>query len=133
MKQLSTIHYIVIFIVISIAAFFAFNSYIYHQKQASSQSTDPYTGSLTVTYSCLSQTNQDKPEPAGCAIGLVTEAGENYVLDFNKMPQLRTSLNLGDRFTATGTITPIENISSNMWQNYDVEGIFTVTDSLQIL
>jgi len=66
-----------------------------------------------------------------CAFGLQTPVGEYYALDFSLMSQEEPNLGVGDTFTATGTITPIEYLSSNHWQQYPIQGIFSVTDSVQ--
>ncbi len=117
---------------ILIVAFFAFNEYIYTQKQAG---PDPvaYQATLTGEYVCLPHTDTSGPQTLECALGLKTDAGEYYALDFNLMPTAMAELATGDRISANGTITPVALLSSDHWQQYPIEGIFSVTDSLEII
>jgi hypothetical protein len=112
--------------------FFALNSFIYNEKQGDPNKTiEPYRGTLTGEYVCLPHADKTGPQTLECAFGIKTLSGEYYAVDFNMMSQPRPQLETGDKFTATGLITPIENLSSDHWQKYDIEGIFSVTDSVQ--
>lgn len=116
------------------AGFFAFNKYIYDQKQQPNPTASaPYRGTLSGEFVCLPHKDQTGPQTEECAFGILTEANEYYVIDLNLMSQETPSLKAGDKFSATGLITPIENLSTNQWQRYPVEGIFSITDSLTIL
>jgi hypothetical protein len=48
------------------------------------------------------------------------------------MSQMHGPLSVGERFTANGTVTPIERLSTDHWQKYNIEGIFSVTDSVVV-
>lgn len=116
------------------AGFFTFNNYIYDQKQQSNpNSTTPHRGTLSGEFLCLPHKDQTGPQTEECAFGMKTEAGEYYAVDFSLSSQELPPLKAGDKFSATGLITPIENLSSNQWQRYPIEGIFSITDSLNIL
>lgn len=118
-------------IVLVIAGFFAFNSYIYQEKQDTSPiTTDPYRGTLSGTYTCLPHREQSGPQTMECAFGLQTETGEMYAVDWSLLSQEREQMSTGDRFSANGLITPIENLSSDHWQKYAIVGVFSVTDSV---
>jgi hypothetical protein len=120
-------------LILLIAGFFAFNNYIYQEKQADPNETyEPYRGTLSGTQTCLPHKNTAGPQTLECAIGMKTDSGEYYALDFSMMSQGPVDVSNGERFTATGLITPIENLSSDFYQKYDVEGIFSVTDSVVI-
>jgi len=114
-----------------VGGFFAFNSFIYNEKQGEpTPSYQPYRGTLTGTQVCLPHKNTSGPQTLECAIGMKTDSGEYYALDFSVMSQIPPNIPGGARFTATGLITPIENLSSDHWQKYSVQGIFSVTDSV---
>ena len=115
-----------------VVIFFMFNSYIYHQKQAPVEIPEPYQATLTGTQVCLPPKNTDGPVTMECAIGIKTDSDEYYALDFNPMSQTPPIIANGQRFTASGVITPIEYLSSDHWQKYIVTGIFSVTNGVEI-
>ena len=122
-------------IIVLVALFFAFNGYIYKQKQGNGLPTDPYRGTLSGVQTCLPHKDTKGPQTMECAIGMKTDSGEFYALDFSMMSQSPVppqEISSGKRFTANGLITPIENLSSNNWQKYNVKGIFSVTDSIVV-
>lgn len=116
-----------------VAGFFAFNQYIYDQKQGDPKDVVSYRGTLTGEHVCLPHADTDGPQTMECALGIKTDAGEYYALDFGMMSQENPGVQNGDRFTANGLITPVEMLSSDHWRKYDIEGIFSVTDSVQKL
>lgn len=88
---------------------------------------------LVGVHECLPHRDTSGPQTMECALGILTDDGRHYALDFNLMSQIPPELATGDRFSANGVLTPIEMISSDHWQKYDVQGIFTVTDSVEKL
>ena len=115
-----------------IGAFYVFNAFIYQQKQEPHE-IDRYRATLTGEYLCLPHVNNSGPQTMECALGLRTDSGEYYALDFALMSQEATELMTGDRISANGLVTPIEMLSTDHWRQYPLEGIFSVTDSLQVL
>ncbi len=130
MKKLLIIVGIVL--VLLVVAFFAFNAYIYNEKQGTGEVPAPYRGTLSGVQVCLPHKDTSGPQTLECAIGIKTDVGEYYALDFNAMPETQAAIANGQRFTASGTITPIEYLSSDHWQKYIVSGIFSVTDSVKL-
>lgn len=116
-----------------VVAFYALNAYIYSQKQGDGNSYEPYRGTLTGEYVCLPHRDADGPQTAECAMGLKTDVGEYYAIDFGLMPRGMPALVTGDRISASGIITPVERLSSDYWRKYPIEAIFSVTDSLQVM
>ena len=49
------------------------------------------------------------------------------------MSQEHAPLDTGKRISANGLITPVQLLSSDHWKTYAIEGIFSVTDSVQDL
>lgn len=115
-----------------VIGFYALNAYIYEEKQGKGTITELYTATLSGEYLCLPHTDQTGPQTEECAFGIKTDVGEYYAVDFNQMPDFQLELSAGKRFTANGTITPIERLSSNHWQKYPVVGIFSITDSVSV-
>jgi hypothetical protein len=117
--------------VVLTAAFYAFNAYIYTEKQGDGLSMEPYRGTLSGEYVCLPHTDTTGPQTKECALGIKTEVGEYYAVDFSAMSQTNPGLETGDFFKANGLITPIERLSTDHWKKYPIEGIFSVTDSVE--
>jgi hypothetical protein len=120
-------------VLLLIVAFYAFNAYIYNEKQGDPQDIVSYRGTLTGTHTCLPHADTDGPHTMECAAGIKTDEGEHYALDFSLMSQENPGIDSGDRFTATGLITPVEMLSSDHWRKYAIKGIFSVTDSVEKL
>ena len=123
----------IFFIASLFIALFALNSFIYQQKQGDTVPVEPYRGTLSGEYICLPHKNTNGPQTLECALGIKTEAGEYYAVDFNLMSQDYPDVKMGSVITANGVITPIENLSTDTWEKYPIEGIFSVTDSLEII
>lgn len=146
-----------IIVIVIFGLYFGFNklnSYIYSEKQADDSSQtdnssgadnsdnsqqidnpnyEPYRATLTGEYVCLPHKDQSGPQTEECAYGLLTDTGEYYAIDFYLMSQSHSEFSTGDRFSATGVITPIERLSTNQWNKYPIKGIFSVTDSVMDL
>lgn len=123
---------IIIVVAVIVGGFFILNNHIYKEKQGTGVVTEPYRATLTGVQTCLPHKDTSRPQTLECAIGMQTDAGEYYALDFAFMSQIPPEIENGQRFTASGTITPIERLSSDHWQKYDIEGIFSVTDSVVV-
>lgn len=118
---------LLVFITVGIGAFYAFNTYIYDQKQHSEPPRE-YRATLEGKYVCLDQRSIDT-----CEKGLRTDVGETYAVNFWLMPQTLPTLNIGDRLRASGMVMPVELVSAQVWHDLGVAGIFSVTDSLAVL
>ncbi len=119
-------------VILLAVAFYSLNVYIYAEKQGNGD-IQAYRGTLAGEVVCLPKIDTGGPTTLECALGLKTDAGEHYALDLAVMSQEQPGLNTGERISASGLITPIEMLSSDHWKKYDVEGIFSVTDSLRKL
>lgn len=123
---------IIVTLAVIVGGFFALNSYIYNEKQEGGE-IENYRGTLTGEVVCLPHRDTSGPQTMECAFGMRTDAGEHYALDLVLMSQEHPPLNTGERITANGLITPLELLSTDHWQKYDIEGIFSVTDSVEKL
>ncbi len=79
---------------------------------------------FTGTTVCLPHRDTDGPQTMECAFGLHTDDGKYYALDLNL--ELSGNVETTKRVTVEGLFIPIEAISTDMWQKYDVEGIMQV-------
>lgn len=128
-----TLALVVLAAAILVAGFYALNAYIYAEKQGDPGDIDRYRATLTGEVVCLPHKDTDGPTTLECAYGLKTDVGEHYALDLALMSQGGTMPDTGERISANGMVTPIEMLSTDQWRKYDMEGIFSVTDSLQTL
>ncbi len=118
--------------VVLVGGFYTLNAHIYNEKQGEPSDVRSYRGTLSGDVVCLPHRDKDGPQSKECAIGLRTDVGEHYGLDLTVLSQQHPPLNTGERFSASGLITPIEMLSSDQWQKYDVVGILSVTDTVNI-
>jgi hypothetical protein len=129
---MNKIFLIIVIILTGIGAYFTFNNY-FGVQDSGNDDVKTYRATLAGEYLCLPHVDQTGPQTEECAIGLKTLTGEYYALDFNLASQTPQQLASGDRVEATGVVTPIEMVSSGMWQKYPIVGIFSVTDSIRKL
>lgn len=128
-----TILFIIGLAIVLVGGFYALNAYIYSEKQGDPSDIKAYRGTLSGEVVCLPHKDTGGPHTMECAFGMRTDTGEHYALDLSLMSQENPGLDSGDRFTANGLITPLELLSTDHWQKYDIEGIFSVTDSIEKL
>lgn len=126
-----TIIIISVIVLALVGAFYAFNSYIYNEKQAGTENFEPQRMTLTGKQACLPHKDKTGPQTLECAIGMQADNGFYYALDFGLMSQTPPELYGGESFRASGIFTPIERLSSDYMQKYDIVGIFSVTDSFE--
>ena len=130
-RGMKKVVYVFVILTVLIGAFFALNHFIYTEKQGDPGAIERYRGTLTGEVVCLPHRDTSGPTTLECALGIRTDAGEHYALDFSLMSQENPGVDSGDRFTANGMITPIELLSTDHWRKYDIEGILSVTDSVE--
>lgn len=128
------IGFLILLVIIGlVTAFYSFNNYIDQEKNAGSNSYEPYRASLSGEYVCLPHKISNGPQTDECAFGIKTETGEYYAVDLSPMSQQHEALTVGEFISAKGLVTPIERLSTDQWQKYNVEGMFSITDSLVIV
>ncbi len=89
----------------------------------------PQRVTLRGVYTCLPHKDTSR-ETKECMTGIKIDSGKYYALDFMLFEpgsEEVAKLHSGDRVEAEGPLTPIEMLSSDRWQAYDVEGILSVT------
>lgn len=75
------------------------------------------------------QVTGDGVETMECAFGIKADDGKHYALDFSRatLPaDLLASIQTNDRVSIFGLLVPIEQISNNVWDKYDVRGVIEV-------
>lgn len=119
-------------ILIAGIGFFAYSQQTKPIQKNPSPFPAPQRTTLTGTYLCLPNTNTSGPQTLECALGIQTDTGIYYAMDFNLLSTITPDIPTGSRISANGIVTPIEQLSSDHWKKYPVTGIFSVTDSLVI-
>lgn len=123
---------VLVSIIVIVCGFYFINNKIYQNKQSGGAVVEAYKAILSGVQTCLPHRDTTGPQTLECAIGMQTDAGEYYVLDLTAVSQIPEGIESGKRFTASGIVTPIELLSTDQRQKYDVVGIFSVTDSLLV-
>ncbi len=87
----------------------------------------PVEITLEGEYVCLPHRDQSVPVTLECAFGMRADDGSYYALDAGAIPSsVMQVLPIGQRVRVSGLLVPIEQISTNTWQKYDIEGIMKV-------
>ncbi len=90
----------------------------------------PYETTLSGEFVCLPHRDKRAASTMECAYGIRTAGGFYYALDLGGLPQEETiRFPTSGRITVKGSVVPIEAISSNAWQKYDIVGIMHVVST----
>lgn len=95
-------------------------------EHGAAEAWTPDRVTLDGEYVCLPHRDTSGVQTDECAAGLRTDTAY-YALDFALMSATAPQLTVGDRLRANGIFTPVETLSSDRWQQYDIAGIFSVT------
>ncbi len=87
---------------------------------------------FTGEYLCLPHKDTTGPQTMECAFGLKTDTGTYYSLDFSRASFSVDAFKTGDRLSVTGTVTPVEALSSDHWQKYPIVGILSVMSAEKV-
>ena len=98
-------------------------------KEVQAPTYEPYLATLTGSVTCLPRKDGSPPRECTQSLRVGTEY---YGLDFNLMSEAQPTVTLGDVLTGTGLVTPIERLSTDHWQPYDIKAIFSITDPVTV-
>lgn len=73
----------------------------------------------------------DGPQTMECALGLVTDDGVYYALDLEPLAD-DAVISPEGRVRVEGTFVPVEHLSAEYWQRYNIEGIVRVTSMTEL-
>jgi hypothetical protein len=79
---------------------------------------------ISGTYSCLPRREEFSAEDT-CLLGIQTYEGAYYAVDFSLLSQMPPEPKEGERIEAEGVYVPKGELSSNVWHQYDIEGVFS--------
>lgn len=86
---------------------------------------------ISGTYICLPHTDTSGPQTLECALGLRATDGSYYALDFSQSQNAQFDLKTGDRFSAEGILTPVDDLDSGPWEKYPIKGVFKITGEIE--
>ncbi len=89
---------------------------------------EPMSIVVTGTFVCLPHKDTTGPQTEECAFGIKTDEGIHYAVNFGASATMAEQFHAGVRGTYTGILTPKEMLSTNHWEKYTMEGIFTITE-----
>ncbi len=91
----------------------------------------PKIATLTGLYVCL-PAQGDGPQTMECALGFLADRDQSYyALDTNSLKNY-IIYPTGTRLKITGSVYPIEMISSNVWKKYNIKGIIKLNQVEEI-
>lgn len=91
----------------------------------------PQRTMLTGIFGCLPKIG-DGPHTDECAIGIATDDGRHYAIDFGDDMRAAQYYAPGARVTVSGTVVIKAALSSSHWQTYDMEGVMRVVEVLDV-
>ena len=103
MKNKYTIALIVV--LVGIIGYFAYSVFFPHQE-----SGVPHPATLTGEYLCLPYSDNVGAQEGPCALGIKTDAGVYYALDFRAITEPSAELAVGDRMRASGLLVPLISV-----------------------
>lgn len=86
-----------------------------------------YEGTFIGTPTCLPHLDTSGPQTLECAFGIRFADGTHYALDMSDVSGDFQSYT--GRISVSGTVVPIEAISSDIWRKYDIKGIMKVSSA----
>lgn len=104
-----------------------------NEKPTTDKKYAPQRITVEGQYVCLPHKDTTGPQTEECALGIRTTEGTYYALDTGVLQTgVLMDLATGTRIKVEGPMTPIEMLSSNHWQKYNVKGIITVTSAAEL-
>ncbi len=92
----------------------------------------PQQMTLVGTYMCLPHIDTAGPQTEECAFGLQADDGTFYAVNFGASANAMQQFQANARVRAEGFFVPKEALSTNQWHKYDMKGIFTITQLLDV-
>ncbi len=101
--------------------------------QGDVSSTDvPVTRTLRGEYECLPHKASGEMQTLECSFGMKAADGKHYALDLQSMDNSVINTEMGAAIEVGGLLVPIEQISSDIWNKYDIAGIIKVSSFKKI-
>ncbi len=86
----------------------------------------PKRATLTGTYECIPHKNPGDAQTLECSFGIKAENGQHYALNLADIDAAHMNTEMNTRIKVSGLLVPVEQLSSDHWQIYDIKGIMKV-------
>lgn len=89
-------------------------------------------GMVTITgnFSCLPLSGGEQNEEE-CILGVRSRDGSHYALDISRIQDANTDLKAEDTIAVTGILTPVGEVGSLEWSEFDISGVVLVNTLLR--
>lgn len=88
----------------------------------------PQKVTLEGVWECLPHKNPDQPHTMECALGIAVDRSDaHYAIDLNLMSASPVDYPTGTHIRVQGVVTPLNQLSSDHWQKYPIDGIISAT------
>lgn len=88
------------------------------------------TTTITGNFSCL-PLKTGVVDETDCTLGVKSRDGVFYALDISRIQDANTDLKADDTIAVTGFLYPIEEVTSDEWDEYNVAGVIKVNTLLR--
>jgi hypothetical protein len=88
----------------------------------------PHRQTVLGTWECLPHKDTSGPQTTECALGIFSkEDNKHYALNLSLMSRAPVDYRTGTTLRVSGILVPIEQLSTEQWQKYDIAGIISAT------
>ncbi len=125
-----TVFLLVVAVLLAAVGYAIFTQYGSQSALSSDEVLDatPQNVTLSGTFECLPHKDTSGPQTMECAFGFRTDDGVHYAVNFGASADAAAQFQSGAHVTADGNVVIKEALSSDHWQKYNMEGIFTITE-----
>lgn len=132
MNTQKTVFVLFVALIVAAVAYFAFTEYGSKSTLISGADGTPYNTTLSGTYTCLPHMDTSGSQTMECAFGLRTDNGDYYAVNFGASANAAEQFQSGAHIRAEGNVVIKEALSASQWQKYNMKGIFTITNMLEV-
>ncbi len=87
----------------------------------------PHSITVVGFFECLPHKDMTGPQTEECTLGLAVDQSDgHFALDLSLVPDIAINFQTGVKVKVTGTMVPANQLSSNQWQKYPIDGIIQV-------
>lgn len=88
----------------------------------------PERVSVVGYWECLPHRNATGPQTKECMLGLALDQSDGHLaLDLSLMSSYAVDLSVGTKVRVEGIFIPANQLSTNQWDKYDIDGVLSAT------
>lgn len=82
---------------------------------------------------CLPHKDTTGPQTKECMLGLALDQSDGHLaLDLSLMSSYPENLSVGVKVRVEGVLTPANQLSTNQWDKYDIDGVLSATSIVEV-